>query len=483
MSDDHQAVERPAQGPGTAQAPAAGRESASGAAGGTSWSGAAPRARRSADPDGRVLVLRSPAARAAGRRLARQRPHRTVLAFQRSYRSAVPAARERARMEEVLLGGRHPAQDGDAARLGAAVAEATAVAAVIEAPRRQLLLAVDAVFRGRFAEASALVETAWEDIDRLRLHGLGSHALAVKALIHAHQGERDALAEASTRFDAWRGDREDEVPIVEGLGHAVCELLHGAGDAARARLRHLHPGDDGRAGGGEPSGTLQLCGPYGLTLLLDCLDGTAGRDDHAAIAAHPAARLPWNAHFVHLAEAVVAGREGDASAAEAALRQALAAAAGYPPARHLGLGLVARAAARDGWGEPVRWLQEAELFYAAHGIDPAVRHCRSLLRELGERVRQRRHGSGDVPDRLWHLGVTVREFEVLVLLDRRHTNREIAAELHLSHRTVERHVANLLEKTQAGNRRELAALLAPEPRESREPREPGGFREPVGVGG
>lgn len=70
-----------------------------------------------------------------------------------------------------------------------------------------------------------------------------------------------------------------------------------------------------------------------------------------------------------------------------------------------------------------------------------------------------------MPERLWRLGVTVREFEVLTRLGRRHTNREIAAALHLSHRTVERHVANLLEKTQAANRRELAALLTPEPRD------------------
>ncbi|MEU6854908.1 helix-turn-helix transcriptional regulator [Actinacidiphila alni] len=401
------------------------------------------------------------ATRAACRRLARQRARRTVLTYRRSYRPGAPDAQDRADRKAALLAGRHPVREADAARLEAAVTEAGAVAALIEAPRRQLLLAVDALFRGRFAEASALTQTAWEDIGRLRLLGLGSYALAVEALIHAHQGHSDALAAASLRFDDWRGDREDEVPIVQGLGHAVCELLHGAGDAARARLHRLRLADDERTGGGERTGTHQLSGPYGLTLLLDCVDGAADRADHAAVAAHPAGRLPWNAHFVHLADAVLAGREGDFAAAEAALRQALVAAASYPPARHLGLGLVARTAARDGWGEPVRWLQEAELFYAEHGMDPAVRHCRSQLRDLGERVRQRRHGSAEVPNGLWRLGVTVREFEVLTRLGRRRTNREIAAELHLSHRTVERHVANLLAKTQAANRRELAALLVP----------------------
>ncbi|WP_328472810.1 helix-turn-helix transcriptional regulator [Streptomyces sp. NBC_00448] len=465
MRDD-QAREQPAQSPDTVQAPAASRASTAASAADDLRPGAEARGPRPAGSAAPALPRRSPAAGAASRRLAAQRPHRTVLTYQRAVRHGTPGARERARLEAVRLLGGHPAtRSADAARLEAAVAEASAVAAVIEAPRRQLLLAVDALFRGRFSQAAALVDTAWVDIERLGLLGLGSHALAVQALIHAHQGRRDALADASARFDAWRGDREDEVPIVRGLGHAVCELLHGAGEAARALLHQLHAGDGDGAGSGERSDTHHLCGPYGLTLLLDCVDGSAGRRDHAAISAHPAGRLPWNAFFVHLADAVLAGREGDARAAETALGQACAVAASYPPARHLGLGLVARTAARDGWGEPVRWLQEAELFYAAHGIQPAARHCRSQLRDLGERVRQRRTGSADVPERLWRLGVTVREFEVLTRLGRRHTNREIAAALHLSHRTVERHVANLLEKTQAANRRELAALLTPEPRD------------------
>lgn len=463
---EQQAVERPAQSPDGIQALVASGEFSDSSAQNTFGPGATGRGRQPVGPAVRALPLRSPAARAASRRLARQRPQRTVLAYRTAHRSGTAGARKRASARAaLLLGGLYPLGEADAAGLEAAVAEASAVAAVIEAPRRQLLLAVDALFRGRFAAAAALVDTAWEDIDRLRLPGLGSHALAVRALIHAHQGHRDALADASLRFDAWRGDREDEVPIVQGLGHAVCELLHGAGEAARARLHRLHADDGDRAGCGERSGTHHLCGPYGLTLLLDCVDGAADRDDHAAIAAHPAGRLPWNAHFVHLADAVLAGREGDARAAETALRQAIAVAASYPPARHLGLGLVARTAAHDGWGEPIRWLQEAERFYAEHGIHPAARHCRSQLRDLGERARQRRHGSAEVPERLWRLGVTVREFEVLTRLGHRRTNREIAAELHLSHRTVERHVANLLEKTRASNRRELAVLLAPGPGE------------------
>ena len=45
--------------------------------------------------------------------------------------------------------------------------------------------------------------------------------------------------------------------------------------------------------------------------------------------------------------------------------------------------LVARAAIRDGWGDPVTWLREAEAFFAAGGYDRTARRCRTMLGEAG----------------------------------------------------------------------------------------------------
>jgi DNA-binding NarL/FixJ family response regulator len=58
------------------------------------------------------------------------------------------------------------------------------------------------------------------------------------------------------------------------------------------------------------------------------------------------------------------------------------------------------------------------------------------------------------------VALTPREQEVLAMLCQRLTNAEIAAQLFLSHRTVEDHVTHLLGKLNVSNRREAAAVAA-----------------------
>jgi DNA-binding NarL/FixJ family response regulator len=48
--------------------------------------------------------------------------------------------------------------------------------------------------------------------------------------------------------------------------------------------------------------------------------------------------------------------------------------------------------------------------------------------------------------------------DVLLLLEENLTNQQIAARLHLSHRTVERHISSLLNRTGMRGRAELRAL-------------------------
>ena len=65
-----------------------------------------------------------------------------------------------------------------------------------------------------------------------------------------------------------------------------------------------------------------------------------------------------------------------------------------------------------------------------------------------------------VPGSLTSLGVTPRETEVLGLVSAGLSNKDIAARLYLSHRTVEKHIESLLRKTGARSRTQLATAHA-----------------------
>jgi DNA-binding CsgD family transcriptional regulator len=162
------------------------------------------------------------------------------------------------------------------------------------------------------------------------------------------------------------------------------------------------------------------------------------------------------------ADAVVAGREGRVAEAEALVRSADAVLAAFPLGawlQQLVRLLVSLAAGRDDWGRPAEWLREAEAYFAARGDEGLAGRCRRALRETGAPVPRRGRGSSEVPPALRALGVTSREMDVLLLIAARRSNKEIASQLHLSPRTVEKHVASLLTRTGAPGRRGLADLV------------------------
>jgi DNA-binding CsgD family transcriptional regulator len=157
-----------------------------------------------------------------------------------------------------------------------------------------------------------------------------------------------------------------------------------------------------------------------------------------------------NRGMLRYAEAILAGRAGDADRAAELAVAGDADLAYYPVWADLARMYMAEAALADGWGEPQRWLRSARECFTGRGLDRLARRCEALLGEPS-------------PDRWALLGVTAREADVLRLVAEGLANRDIAARLYLSPRTVEKHVESLLRKTGARSRTQLVAIAGPPP--------------------
>jgi DNA-binding CsgD family transcriptional regulator len=243
-------------------------------------------------------------------------------------------------------------------------------------------------------------------------------------------------------MDAEPGDPEIEGSALAG-GHGMLALLR---DDRRAAL-------DGLGRGIALLDTLPQQGPAPYRALWPLLLAADG-DPRAAAETARARQIGLTVNLVNrgllgYADAILAGQTGQheraaglAAAADSALRP-------YPVWADLARLLAAETALADGWGQPWRWLETAARSFAAHGIAPLAERCRRLLRE-------------PQPSRWSRLGITDRQADVLRLVAQGRSNKEIAARLHLSPRTVEKHVESLLRKTAARSRTQLVALAGPE---------------------
>lgn len=174
--------------------------------------------------------------------------------------------------------------------------------------------------------------------------------------------------------------------------------------------------------------------------------GTATAADLAAAQAIATPGAGWSDLWLGYGEAALAGARSDEHTAATALVSAETAARRHPLFRAIGLRLLAEAALRDRWGDPVSWLLEAEAVFISGGQDRIAAACRGLLRQAGATVPRRRGADRALPASLLRRAVTAREAEVLGLVAERLSNKDIAARLYLSPRTVEKHVASLLAK-------------------------------------
>ncbi|MFC5661467.1 AAA family ATPase [Kitasatospora misakiensis] len=359
------------------------------------------------------------------------------------------------RVEALLrLGANAFMRTGDGTRLERAREAAAGLGAIVLTQTLDGLLAMNAVMRGEWQTARAIVDRCLDAT--ARLHNLAAHRylLLSSATLAAHLGRVREMERELARFRQAGGEESFLTPLRYGLCRAVGALLAEDRATARAELAA------GLAWEEEHPSVFYLAGRHGLHPLLEVVEGHWDRAELDRAAAVPAAELAWNRQFLRFADAVLLGREGRSAEAARAISETRPTAAAFPLAHHLALRLTAEAALTEGWGEPVAWLRTAEEYFHQLEVQPVAVACRTLLRRAGASVAQHRGGRDAVPADLRTCGVTVREYEVLVLLADRPGNQELARKLSISPRTVEKHLANLLAKTGRPDRAALCGLAA-----------------------
>jgi DNA-binding CsgD family transcriptional regulator len=216
-------------------------------------------------------------------------------------------------------------------------------------------------------------------------------------------------------------------------GLALLWLAQGRLDAARAAIGRVV--DETR----EPRTRLRILAAYVDVLLI------SGDVAHARRAADEIASIAnsLDTPFVHAVSAQAIGRvclaEGDARSALTSLRRASTIwrdiDVPYELARvhlHIGLGCCELGDVEGGRLE----METAQRIFAQLGATIDLERAESLL--------QTPASPGN--------GLTAREVEVLRLIARGKTNRGIAAELHISEKTVARHVSNIFMKLDVSSR-------------------------------
>ncbi|GAA2238246.1 hypothetical protein GCM10010430_19080 [Kitasatospora cystarginea] len=364
-------------------------------------------------------------------------------------RHALPAWRVEALLR---LGVNESMRTGELHRLEQARQASLSLGSVMLTQTAEGTLAMISVLRGDPATAREIIDRCLGATARLGNLPTHRYLLLTDATLAAHHGRREEMERRLVTFSQGGGEDFFLMPLVLGLCRAVCALLEEDRELASTEIAAALAWEDR-----NPS-VHYLAGRYGLHPFLEALAGRTGWAEHRAAEATSGAGLAWNRHFLELTRAVLLGRDGRGEEAARAVARAREVAAVFPTAAHLGLRLVSEAALRDGWGDPVAWLRTAEEHFHAAGVPAVTSVCRTLLRQAGASVAQHRTGRERIPARLRLQGVTPREYEVFVLLTGRPGNQQIARQLSISPRTVEKHLASLLGKTGCQDRVELCEL-------------------------
>ena len=315
-------------------------------------------------------------------------------------------------------------------------------------------------------QLSAAFTCRW-DLDACDAHAGAAIAIAERlglaqvrakglALMTGSAGMRGDLAETE-RYAALTVAAGSRDQMLEGFCwgmRGMALLLSGEPDAS------IEPWSRGMA----ILGRLPHAEPAALRALWPLV--LAARGDRRAQSAIDEARrlgvatFHLNRAMIRYAEAILAGRRGDSLRARDLVADADTGWANCDGWADLARLLAAPASLSDGWADLQHWLNDAPTGFAERGLPALGRQCQQLLRSTTSNP-----WSG--------VGISVREADVLRLVGEGLPNKEIAVRLHLSPRTVEKHVESILRKTGARSRTELATRLTATTGLAGKPRSPG----------
>jgi DNA-binding CsgD family transcriptional regulator/tetratricopeptide (TPR) repeat protein len=271
-------------------------------------------------------------------------------------------------------------------------------------------------FRGDPSAARPLLVQCLATASRLDVVSMAVDSAAALACLEELEGDLDQ-AHAHCRFllDRWARS-EDHHYAVWGLRWASCFFArHGALGEARACAEAL---SRIAAATGHPDAMAALAHALGETALAEGHSEAAAEQLGRAAELHDTLEIPYERAQIQLRAGVALAAAGEREAAVERLAQA------HSAARRLG-------------AAPL----------AAQAADQVAELGESVERRLGRRAAAEYENGG----------LSRRELEVMRLVASGHTNREIAAELVLSTRTIDMHVRNILAKLRCRSRTEAAA--------------------------
>ena len=318
------------------------------------------------------------------------------------------------------------------------------------------ILAVTLGWQGALARAR---EASEETVDAAHLSGSDAsiaYAYTTQCFVHARAGEaREAVRAGELAVEAARGLRQGLLVALPHANLAAALLEAGEPQRARAQLEAARQRGALHHWVGRCWWELWMCEAELALGRLDQAEDWAGR----ATATAGEMGLPGRRAAARHARAAVCLARGDAAAAAGhALTAAdeLAAAGRRVDAERARI-LAGRAMAADGQRESaIDELERARGALVEADAPRLADDAARELRKLGLRI-ARPGAQGNSDSGIGSL--SAREAEIAELVATGRTNREIAADLYLSQKTVENHLGRVFSKLDISSRAALAGMV------------------------